>query len=197
MSANLDAADLPFVPAAVAGFLTWVVGYVFTYLLVASDMRESGLNQFAQTFGDGDATYELVGWVFFNSHFVDAIIDAGFFGSSTANFVGGEDGFSVLLFAVPVLLLVAAGLAVGRYQGVSGPNDGAIAGALVVPGYLVLSIVGAVLFRVEAGGATGEPDLLPAVLLAGLVYPLVFGAIGGVVAAVTTDDETARSRTTS
>lgn len=196
MSANLDASDLPFVPAAVAGVLAWVVGYLFTYLLVASDIRESGLNQFAQTFGDGDATYELVGWVFFNSHFVDAIIDAGFFGSGTANFVGGEDGFSVVLYAIPVLLLVAAGLAVGRYQGATSANDGAIAGALVVPGYLVLSIVGAFLFRVDAGGATGEPDLLPAVLLAGLVYPLVFGAIGGVVAAVTTDDETPRSRTT-
>ena len=197
MSSNVDASDLPVVPAAAAGFLAWVVGYLFTYLLVASDVRGSGLNRFAQTFGDGDATYELVGWVFFNSHFVDAVIDAGFFGSGTANFVGGEDGFTTLLFAVPVLLLVAAGLAVGRYQGVTGANDGAVAGALVVPGYLVCSVVGAILFRVEAGGASGEPDLLPAVLLAGLVYPLVFGAVGGVVAAVTTDDETARSRTSS
>lgn len=185
MSANRSVNDLPIVPAAVAGFVSWAIGYVLTYVLVSSDIRESSLNEFAQTFGDGDATYELVGWVFYNSHFVDAVIDAGFFGSSAANFIGGEDDFSVLLYAIPVVLLFAAGLAIGRYQGVTGVNDGAIAGALVVPGYLVLSIVGAFMFRVEASGASGEPDLLPAIVLAGLVYPLIFGAIGGIVAAAT------------
>jgi len=184
-----DTDDRPFVPAAVAGALSWVVGYVLTYVLVSSDVRDSGLNQFAQAFGDGDATYELVGWVLFNAHFVDVVIDAGFFGSRTATFVGGEDGFTTLLYVVPPALLVAGGLAVGRSQGVTDVDAGAVAGALVVPGYLVLCVVGAVLFRVEAGGAAGEPDLLPAVLLAGLVYPLVFGALGGVLAAVTADEE--------
>ena len=197
MSATLDVDDLPIVAGAVAGLLAWVVGYALTYVLVAADIRESALNQFARAFGDGDATYELVGWVFFNSHLVDAVIDVGFFGSRTANFVGGEDGFSVLLYAIPAVILVAAGLAVGRSRGVAGANDGAVAGALVVPGYLVFCVVGAVLFRVEAGGASGEPELLPAVLLAGVVYPLVFGAVGGVVAAVTTDEEPAGRRSTS
>ena len=197
MSATLDASDLPIVPGAIAGLLSWIVGYVLTYLLVASDIRESGLNQLAQAFGDGDATYELVGWVFFNSHLVDAVVEAPFVGSRTANFVGGEDGFTLLLFAISPVLLVAAGLAVGRSQGVTRADAGAVAGALVVPGYLVLSIVGAVLFRVEAGGASGEPDLLPAILLAGVVYPLVFGAAGGVVAAVTTDEGPASRRSTS
>lgn len=197
MSANLDVDDPPIVGRAAAGLLAWVVGYALTYLLVAADIRESALNQFAQTFGDGDATYELVVWVFFNSHLVDAVIDVGFFGSRTANFVGGEDGFSVLLNAIPAVLLVVAGLAVGRSRGVTGANDGAVAGALVVPGYLVLCVAGAVLFRVEAGGASGEPELVSAVLLAGVVNPLVFGAVGGVVAAVTTDEEPAGRRSSS
>lgn len=197
MSSSMDTIDLPLVPAAVAGVLTWVVGYLFTYVLVSPDVRESGLNQFAQTFGDGDATHELVGWVFFNAHLVDIIIDAGFFGQGTANFIGGEDGFSMLLYVIPPALLVAAGLAVGRYQGVTDINGGAVAGALVVPGYLVLCIVGAFLFGVEAAGASGQPDLLSAVLLAGLVYPLVFGALGGVVAAVTVEEESATIRPSS
>lgn len=188
MSTTRNADDLPVVVAAIAGLVTWVIGYLCTFLLVSSDIQESGLNQFAQTFGDGDATYELVGWVFFNSHFVDAIIDAGFFGTDTANFIGGDDGFSTLLFLIPPALLIVAGVAVGRYRGVTGANDGAITGALVLPGYLVLSIVGAFLFRVEASGASGEPALVPAVLLAGIVYPLVFGALGGVLAGVTADD---------
>ncbi|WP_336133377.1 hypothetical protein [Natronomonas amylolytica] len=193
MSSNIDADSLPLVPGAVAGAIAWLLGYVFTYVLVSSDLRESTLNQFAQAFGDGDATYELVGWVFFNSHFADTIIDAGFFGTSAANFVGGEDGFTALLYVIPPLLLLASGLAIGRYQGVTDANDGAVAGAFVVPGYLVLSIVGAFLFRVEAGGASGQPDLLPTILLAGIVYPVVFGAIGGILASVTAEDSTGGS----
>lgn len=189
MSSNTDADSLPLVPGALAGVAAWVLGYVFTYLLVSSDLRESGLNQFAQAFGDGDATYELVGWVFFNSHFADTVIDAGFFGTEATNFIGGEDGFTALLYVIPVALILASGLAIGRYQGVTDVNDGAIAGALVVPGYLVLSIVGAFLFRVEAGGASGQPDLLPAIVLAGIVYPVVFGAIGGAIASVTAEDD--------
>jgi hypothetical protein len=189
MSSNIDADSLPLVPGALAGVASWVLGYLLTYLLVSSDLRESGLNQFAQAFGDGDATYELVGWVFFNSHFADTVIDAGFFGTSTANFVGGEDGFTALLYVIPPALLIAAGLAIARYRGVTDVNDGAITGALVVPGYLVLSIVGTFLFRVEAGGASGQPDLLPTVLLAGIVFPVVFSAIGGVIASVTAEDD--------
>lgn len=187
MSSNIDADSFPLVPGAVAGVAAWLLGYVFTYLLVSTDLRESGLNQFAQAFGNGDATYELVGWVFFNSHFADTLIDVGFFGTSTTNFVGGEDGFTALLYVIPPALILASGLAIGRYQGVTDINDGAIAGALVVPGYLILSVIGTFLFRVEAAGGSGQPDLLPAILLAGLVYPVVFGAIGGAIASVTAE----------
>lgn len=189
MSANLDTDDLPFVPAAVAGLLTWVVGYLLTYVLVGSEVRESRLNRFVEAFEGEPATYELVGWVFYNAHFVDIVYD-GFGGVFLpASYVGGEDGYTQLLYVVPPLLLVAAGLAVGRYQGVTETNDGAIAGALVLPGYLVLAVVGAFLFEVSAGGTTGQPDLLAGFFLVGLVYPLVFGAAGGVVAAVTADED--------
>lgn len=188
MSTGQANSDRPFAVGIVGGVVAWLLGYVLTYLLVGSDLRESRLNQFAQTFGDGDATFELVGWVFFNSHFVDTVIDAGFFGTGTANFVGGEDGFTALLYLIPPALLVIAGVALVRYQGTADTADGAITGGLVVPGYLLLSVVGAFLFRVQAAGASGQPDLLPAIVLAGFLYPAVFGAIGGVVAAATTDE---------
>jgi hypothetical protein len=197
MSANVDVAELPLVPAAVAGVVTWVLGYVFTYVLVGTDVRESNLNRFIEAFEGDPATYELVGWVFYNAHFVD-VVYAGFGGRfMPASYVGGEDGFTALLYVVPPVLLVAAGLAVGRYQGVTETNDGAVAGALVLPGYLVCAIAGASLFEVSAAGTTGQPDLLAAFFLAGLVYPLVFGAVGGVVAAVTAEEEPAGRRTPS
>ena len=193
MAVGQDTAGRSYVVGAAAGLAAWILGYVLAYLLVGSDVRESRLNQFAQTFGDGDATYELVGWVFFNAHFVDTLIDAGFFGTGTTNFVGGEDGFAALLYLIPPAFLIIAGVALARYSGSVDPAEGAVTGALVAPGYLLLSVVGAFLFRVEAGGASGQPDLLPAIVVAGVLYPVVFGAIGGAAAAATADEQSVLS----
>lgn len=188
MSSTNDADSRPFVESGVAGTVVWVLGYVFTYLLVATDLESSPLNRFVEFFEGESATYELVGWVFYNAHFVDISYSGIRVFSPPRSFIGGEDGFTVLLYLIPPALLIAAGLAIGRYQGVTEPNAGAITGALVTPGYLILSIVGAFLFTVSVGGASGAPDLIPAVFIAGLVYPAVFGSIGGVLAAVTSEE---------
>jgi len=175
----------PFVAGAVVGAAGWLLGYVVTYLLVATDIESSPLNRLIEFFGGDSATYELVGWVFYNAHLVDvSYTGIGIF-SPPPSFIGGEGGFTTLLYLVPPALLVIAGVAVGRYRGVTDSTDGAIAGALVTPGYLVLSVVGTFLFRVSVGDAAGAPDLIPAVFVAGLVYPVVCGAIGGVLASAT------------
>lgn len=184
MSASSSDTTPPIVPGAIAGVFAWLVGYVFTYAITGTDLRESGLNAIIEFTGGESAAYELVGWVFFNAHFVD-VVYTGIGQGLPASFVGGEEGFTVLLFLVPPALLFAAGLGLGRYYGVTGPNRGAITGVLVVPGYLVLSVFGAFLFRVSALGATGEPEFLTAILLAGIIYPLVFGGLGGAVAGMT------------
>ncbi|MFP4626630.1 MAG: hypothetical protein ACLFNI_08580 [Natronomonas sp.] len=185
MSASSSDTTPPIVPGAIAGVFAWLVGYVFTYALTGTDLRESGLNAIIEFTGGESAAYELVGWVFFNAHFVDVVYTGIPIRNPPASFVGGEEGFTVLLFLVPPALLFAAGLGLGRYYGVTGPNRGAITGVLVVPGYLVLSVFGAFLFRVSALGATGEPEFLTAILLAGIIYPLVFGGLGGAVAGMT------------
>lgn len=184
MSAT-DTKNLPLVPGAVTGVVAWILGYVFTYLLVATDVEESALNRIIEFFEGESATYELVGWVFYNAHLVDVSYSGLGPFSPPRNFIGGEDGFTLLLYVIPPLLLVAGGLAVARMNGATETNEGAIAGALVVPGYLVLTVVGVFLFEVTVGGASGAPDLIPAVFIAGLVYPVVFGAIGGVIASLT------------
>ena len=171
---------VPLVGGSLAGVLTWILGYVLTYLLVAPDIRESALNQFVEAFEGAPATYEMVGWVFYNAHFVDVVFrDIPFVGSRTGSFVGGQDGFTTLLYVVPPALLLAAGLALSRRQGATTPGQGAMAGLAVVPGYLVLSVAGVFLFEVAALGAKGAPDLLPAVVLAGVLYPLAFAGAGG------------------
>ena len=187
MSSTSNTESPPFVAGAGFGAAGWLLGYVVTYLLVATDIESSPLNRLIEFFGGDSATYELVGWVFYNAHLVDiAYTGIGVF-APPASFIGGEGGFTALLYLVPPALLVIAGIAVGRSRGAMDPTDGAIAGALVTPGYLVLTIVGTFLFTVSVGDASGAPDLIPAVFIAGLVYPAVFGAVGGVLASVTAD----------
>ena len=185
MSSTTATDSRPFVESAIAGAAAWGLGYVFTYLLAATDIEESPLNQLIEFFEGESATYELVGWVFYNAHLVDISYSGLGPFSPPRNYIGGEDGFTVFLYLIPPALLLIAGLAIGRYRGVTEINDGAITGALVTPGYLILSILGTFLFTVSVGGASGAPDLIPAIFIAGLVYPIVFGGIGGVLASVT------------
>lgn len=190
MSPDIKPDSRSFVVGALAGAAAWIVGYALTALVVLARIKDSELGEISGTV-EGGGTVDFVGWVFFNGHFVDTAIEAGFLGfggTQSVSYVGG-DGFTPLLYVVPVALLVTAGVAVGRSSGVTDTAEGAVAGALVVPAYLVLSAVGAVVFRVssEALGASfsGQPELVPAIVLAGIVLPAVFGSLGGVVAANT------------
>jgi len=172
----------------VAGIVTWVVGYASTYLLVAPNVRESGLARFIEAFDGRAATYELVGWIFYNAHLVDTVFrEIPLIGSRTTTYIGGEGGVTTLLYLVPVALLFAAGLGLARYRAVDSPAAGALIGGMVLPGYLLGAVAGVFLFEVTVAGATGGPDLIPAVVLAGIVYPLVCagggGAVGGLLEA--------------
>ena len=127
--------------------------------------------------GEG-VTWKLVGWLFYNVHLVSVRIP-GLFGGTTRNFAtGADDPGVVAALALPPLLLGLAGLAAAwRTSGdrsVSARN-----GAAVALGYLPPSVAGAFLFELSAGDATAGPVVLTAVLVAGLAYPLVLGAVGG------------------
>jgi hypothetical protein len=185
MSPAIDREDIPLGVGAAASTVAWLLGYVCTYALAGTRVRESGLGQLLEFLGEGAAIYKLVGWVFFNSHLVETVVE-GAPVTVAGNAVGGDSGFTPLLFVVPPALLLAAGLGLARYCGAETPDAGALAGLAVVPAYLVLSILGAVLFTISAGPATGRPDLLLSVVLAGLLYPAVFGAAGGALGGATT-----------
>lgn len=170
------------VSGSVAGIVAWIVGYALTYLIAAPDVRDSPLNRILEAFDGDPATYEMVGWVFYNAHFVDTVFrDLPLIGNHTASFVSGDEGFTALLYVVPIGLLFASGVFLSRYRGATDPVPGAVAGMMAVPGYLLASVVGVFLFEVTIGGASGAPDLLPAIFLAGIVYPLLFAGAGGVV----------------
>jgi hypothetical protein len=168
------------------GLAAWLVGYLLTYVLVAPGVRESVPTRLLEALQGQPATVDVVGWVFYNAHLVLTVVsDVPVFGSSSTSFIGGEAGFTPLLYAIPVGLLIAAGLAAGRYRGAAAVDQGVLAGLTVVPGYAVGAIVGAQLFAVAVAGATVGPDPVTAIALAGVGYPAICGAVGGALSGAT------------
>lgn len=171
------------VAGSVAGALAWILGYVFTYLLTASDIRDSLGSNVLELFQGDPATMEIVGWVFYNAHFVETVFaDIGILPTESASYIGGDPGFTPWLYVIPIGLLVAAGLAAGRMAGADEAGEGVIAGVSVVPGYLLLALVGIFVFTLDIAGGTASPDLVLGVVLAGIVYPALCGGLGGAIA---------------
>ncbi|QCJ46380.1 MULTISPECIES: transporter [Haloprofundus] len=168
---------------ALVGGIAYAFGYAMTYVVASSEIQNSGAQQLLEVLTGESATWKAVGWVFYNAHFVDTDIP-GLFGASRAvNFVAEVEAFPTMLYVLPPVLLLLAGAAVARTAGVTDPTGGAKAGAAVLLGYFALSVAGAFAFAVPVGQtATAEPDFVAAVLVAGVVYPAVFGTLGGVVA---------------
>lgn len=167
------------------GIAAYVVGYLLTYVTQRDTVEEQleTTNWLLQLLGgEPIPPTRAVGWLFYNAHFVDTVVP-DFGGQRTVNFVAQSDGGSVaLLYLVPPVLLLAAGVAIAYAAGGSGPAAGAVAGALAVVGYLPMAIAGRIAFTYPIRDAAIVPDVVTAVLLAGICYPLVFGAIGGVLA---------------
>lgn len=167
--------------AALSGVLAYIVGYALTYATAGQEVSNSLASRVLELATGDPGTWKLVGWVFYNAHYVPVEVP-GLFGSTSVNLVG--ETFSSALLVVPPLALLAGGAAVALASGIEGPVAGAVAGVAVVLGYLPLALVGAVAVGIDIGDATAGPTLVAAVLLAGLVYPLVFGGIGGAVGGV-------------
>ncbi|WP_198662118.1 hypothetical protein [Halorussus litoreus] len=180
---------------ALAGICAWLAGYLVVYVARADAVSEAlrGVGFVSEVLG-GDAipAWKGVAWLFANAHFVDARLSAPMLGTETFNAVTGE-GSGLLLALPPVVLLAAGALAAWARRSGSAPRSGAAggrdsglrsavtAGAAVALGYLPLSVATGFLTEHAIGGSgpTIALDPVTAVLLAGLVYPVVFGALGG------------------
>jgi len=171
--------------AALGGVLAYLVSYALTYAVTGQQISNSLAARILEIATGDPGTWKLVGWVFYNAHFVTSEIP-GLFGSTAVNLVGRGDTFSAALFVLPPVALALAGALVAALGRSETPMAGAVGGASVILGYLPLAVVGAFVFTVDVGDATAGPTLVTAVLLAGLVYPLVFGAFGGALGALAT-----------
>lgn len=183
--------SIPFTTGAVAGVGAYVLGYLVTYVWQSGAVRDRlrGINALVEFFGgDPIPAWTGVGWYFYNAHFVDVLIPS-FGGTRTENFIASaDDGSLTMLYVVPPLILLLAGFAVAAYSNAGDPTDGAVAGLAVVPAYALLALVGTFLFTYGSGdGGSVRPDYVTGVLLAGLTYPIVFGAAGGAIGSLSVD----------
>lgn len=165
-----------------AGAVAYVVGYLLTFVLMRAEVQ--------RTFEGSVPTWKAVGWYYYNAHFVDLVSSrsvAGFGDSAVVSLIAESSGSTAtLLYAIPPLVLVAAGVAVAWR--LEGPEIGTAAagGAATIVGYGVLAVLGALLFPHEISGAVLGIDLtatftIPlgsALIIAGLLYPGVFGTAG-------------------
>lgn len=167
------------VPGAAAGVVAYIVSYVvlFLFLLVEGGniLQEQAI--------------QAVGWVFYGAHNVDVTVTAAG-QSQSQNVLQTLTGVTTIpvfvYYLVPIAVLVAAGyLVASRVQTGGDVAAAAAAGATVTIGYLVLAIAGTFLFAIGSAAASAGPDRLTGVLIAGLAYPLVFGAVGGAIEATT------------
>ena len=178
-----------------SGVVAYALGYLFTYVLSISVVRESTIARLAEEFGDGGAAWKMVGWVFYNAHGATTTLDVDvpiFGGTSVVNFIVRSESLSVVLYGVPPALLLVAGLAAARMAGATELGDGLRIGPAVVAGYLPLVLIGAVVFTVSVGGSVGKPTLVTTIGLAGIVYPAAFGTIGAAVGVTLAGGETRR-----
>jgi len=176
--------------SAGVGVFAAAIGYLLTYLLVASQAREAA--------GDTVAEWKAVAWFFYEAHLVDIEVSGqigSFAGMSTLDLIAQSDAAgATLLYVVPPLVLLAAGAVLALQWNVTDLGDAVVAGAPVAIGYAVVMGLGTVATEsttetsalgIEASSSIA-PALLPAIVLGGVLYPLVFATAGAAIAAVVT-----------
>jgi hypothetical protein len=182
---------VPVVAGVAAGQAAWVVGSLLAFVAVRAAEHESILSAALDDAAPSPEFYQAVGWVFYNAHTVGITVEPSRQGSSASPFTAvlvGGDGVTPLLYAVPVVVLAAAGGVVAFATGSRGSRHGLVAGLAVVPGYLVLAVAGVLVTSTAwsmGPGGTASPAAVAAVVRAGFLYPVVCaGGAGLLVGAV-------------
>jgi len=169
-----------------AGATAYLIGYLVVYVWQSDAVarRLRGFNFLADVLGgDPVPTWKGVAWLFYNAHSVRIEVPAAA-GSRSIDFLARGDAFPALLYAVPPLVLLVVEGGIAHRLRATTVGVGARDGASLAAGYLPLAVAVALLSTHAVGGATVAPDPVTAALLAGLVYPLLFGGAGAAAGAV-------------
>lgn len=183
---TLPNAALPSDYGLLSGVTAYLLGFGVVYAAMAREVESAlaAVNAVVALLGQATIpTWKAVGWLFYNAHLVPVEIPTA--GGTVSRDLIASQNAPVALYLLPPLMLVGAGFIVARMaDDLPDVKAGARSGATIVVGYLLVAIAGAFVLSASAFGATVGPDLLGAAAVAGLVYPLVFGSIGGAIAAL-------------
>jgi hypothetical protein len=174
---ELERNDVSVRRGAVVGGVAFVATYALTAFaaLISSD---SSLSEFTSD-GVSIPLWKVAGWVFYSAHGGEVGVSVG--GSSTGvGFVS-----SPLIYALPPVVLVAAGYVLASESDSATRTAMLKGGATVAVGYGVLSAVGVFLTKYSMSmivTLSVEPDPVTGILLAGVLYPVAFGTVGGALA---------------
>lgn len=191
---------LPLRRSAPMGIIAYVVGYVLTVgatvgrvdeimaIEMPGTVEHIDPASLGQIFGSAPPSWVVGGWIFYNTHFVPTSLptaDAmnGMSMLTNQSLLMTLGGLLLILYLLPPLLLLAAGYLAVQSGNTPGANGARNTGASVVVGYFPVFLLGAFILTANAATAAtvASPAGLRAVFL-GLVYPTVFGALGGMLA---------------
>lgn len=187
------------------GYTAYLLGFGVNYLLVSSRLPEfktkstvtvkDSTYTLAELTGEVQvATWKLAGISFYNTHFIDAVSSGfvGVFGKSgwSTNLVTSAGGVFLPLLVIVPLLLIGAGIAATRNVTESaelrftfGTGKGRFfvnGGLISLLGYAPLIIIGSLVLTVNLDGeVVAQVDLLKSMILGGILYPFIFGGLGG------------------
>jgi hypothetical protein len=158
-----------------AGAVAFVVGYLLAYAtgVGAANALLNGFLPYRDAGAHLAPAWKVAGWLFYDAHFAGTLI-----GGQTTVLV--SQASVEYLFLVPPALLLLAGGAVAIASGAEGPRAGFVAGLTVTVGYALLAVLGLLVVQWAGIG----PLALRALVIAGVVYPVAFGAAGGALVGV-------------
>lgn len=184
--------ELSITRGATYGAAAFVAAFVLNYALLILDDRE-GFDEIRDELSEiGMSVTDIAAAFFFNSHFVDWELSSEG-QSESINLLEEGDPATVpefAFYAVPVVALFAAGYLLYDRRGAVSAEAAFKMGATTIAGYLPLVFLATVLFSGTAevstlsgsGSMSYGFDTPTALVLAGVLYPAVFGGIGGYVA---------------
>ncbi len=177
--------DRPTIAASAGiGAVAAALGYLVTALLVRDEVREN-MSQVAEWKGTA--------WYYYSAHLVELETSGafgGFSGSTTVDLIAQSGSANAeLLYAIPPLVLVLSGALLAHHLHASDLGEAVAVGAPVTIGYALVLGLGVFatesstegsVFGIDASSSVA-PELVPAIVLAGILYPLVFATAGAAI----------------
>jgi hypothetical protein len=171
-------------PAWVAGLVAGVLAFGATFLLVREFVRYG--HGFSA--GVGVEDWQLQAWFSLGAHHVPVQSTvSGEAGSAVAEstnpIAASSPRFNFLYLVPPVSLFVGGVLLADRRGGEHSPGYSMVNGATIFVGYVIAALAVGIFsaWSSSALGVSGRvgPGILRTFVLAGLAYPMGFGALGG------------------